>query len=549
MRLPKIRTVAFLIKIARENYFLTPQLDRLRAHFAKAGSAHRLSGAPTVLIQCVEDYFYFALFGKIAAGLRACGSIRVDQYCPRSLRQNSSLSLRQFFWNSIGQNWLSDWKWRRLYGAFTDRAVYRATGWVFPWTALRLWWTAWRLWRGLRNVDELAQLRVMDIWIGDLVIDSYIRFKPAPTPAVNDPYLLIVIRQALKDIYKADQYFRRNRPAMLLTSYTTYIQHGVAARVAVRRGIPVRAFSNLQDFATEITCNDVWHTRDGKAYKKDFFMLPDQAGKIASAEKQLNNRMAGRIDAATSYMKASAYGRTDGAEFDVKGMPVIFLHDFYDSVHVYRWITFHDFWTWVCFTIDTLQAAEIPFAIKPHPNQVTGSSDIIDRLLAKYPNLILVPSGVANDQLAKGGMACAITVYGTVASEMAFMGIPTVSCGDNPHISFDFCRTARTSEEYAKLLLDCRSLPAVPIEMHRESCIFYYMHNLHLAPEEEQLKDKMTELRRRIFFVESTPSPQEIIDAASEFASGPALQAFCASLYGLIRDRAGQAGEDTVNRA
>src|SRR6202007_2461007 len=122
----------------------------------------------------------------------------------------------------------------------------------------------------------------------------------------------------------------------LLTSYTTYIQHGVAARVAVRHGTSVRAFSNFQDFVTEITRDDVWHTRDGKNYKRDFSALPDTASKLSAAEEQLNHRMVGKIDAATSYMKASAYGSAGEVEFDVRGMPVIFLHDFYDSVHVYR---------------------------------------------------------------------------------------------------------------------------------------------------------------------------------------------------------------------
>ena len=188
----------------------------------------------------------------------------------------------------------------------------------------------------------------------------------------------------MNDIAKAVRYFRRNRPALFLTSYTTYIQHGIPARVAVQQGIRVRAFSNLQDFVTEITRDNIWSTRDGKNYKKDFSVLPDKSGRLAAAERQWNDRISGKIDSATSYMKTSAYGRTDEAEFSVRGMPVIFLHDFYDSVHVYRWICFHDFWSWACFTIDTLRAAEIPFAVKPHPNQIADSSNVLNRLLEKY---------------------------------------------------------------------------------------------------------------------------------------------------------------------
>jgi hypothetical protein len=546
MRWPTIRTLAFLITVMRDHYRLTPALVQLRSQFAVSRTRDRDRRAPTILIQCVEDYFYFALFGKITAGLRACGPLRVDQYSSRSLRAGSSLSLRRLFWNYVQINSFSDRKWRWLYGGFTDRTAYHPTGWLAPWVSIYLWWAAWRLWRGINTVDNLIELKAQKIWIGDLVVDSYIRFKPAPMPDLNDPYLLVVIRQALKDVANSLRYFRRQRPSLLLTSYTTYIQHGIAARVAVHENIPVRAFSNLQDFSTEITRHDLWHTRDGRNYKVDFSALPDKCSKLAVAEEQLNQRMAGKIDAATSYMKNSAYGGTAQADFDVRGMPVIFLHDFYDSVHIYRWISFHDFWSWVCFTVDTLRSAKIPFALKPHPNQLISSSDVMDLLLAKYPDLNMVPAGVTNDQLIRGGMACAVTVYGTVASEMAFMGVPTISCGDNPHVSFDFCHTARTRGEYAQLLLNYRSLPTTPAQMRQESCAFYYMHNLHLTPEEQSLKDKMLELRRRLFFVNAPPSPREIIEAATEFASGPALHAYCKSIYGLIRD---QASRDSAGRA
>jgi hypothetical protein len=538
MSLPKLRTVAFFVAAMRDNYFLTSAQSHLRSHFAKTAPRHQRVDAPVVLIQDVEDDFYFALFGKIVAGLRAAGPLRVDGYSLRALRLASASSLRQFFWNMVSQNWLSDWKWRRLYGAFADRIAYSTAGWLPPWTALRLWRDAWSVWRSLKSVDALVQLSIDGISVGDLIIDSYLRFKPAPALDLTDPYLLVIIRQTMKNIGKAARYCDRNKPALYLTSYTTYIQHGVPARVAAQRGIPIRAFSNLQEPTTAITRDNLWHTRDSRNYRNDFSALPDQAERIAAAEAQLNDRVAGKIDPATGYMKTSAYGSTAMVECDVLGKPVIFLHDFYDSVHIYRWICFHDFWTWACFTIDTLQAAGIAFAVKPHPNQVTGSSAVIEQLLKKYPDLTMIPTNVTNDQLVRGGMACAVTVYGTVASEMAFMGVPSISCGENPHISFDFCHTARTPVEYAELLRNYDNLPGTPADRRQESCIFYYMHNMHIDSHQRLLKDKMAELRHQLLFVAARPQSQQIIEAADAFASGQVFQNFCSSLYDVMREQA-----------
>ena len=138
-------------------------------------------------------------------------------------------------------------------------------------------------------------------------------------------------------------------------------------------------------------------------------------------------------------------------------------------------------------------------------------------------------------------MACAVTVYGTVASEMAFMGIPTISCGDNPHVCFDFCHTAQTQQEYAQLLINYRNLPGTPSEMRTESCIFHYMHNMHLDQEQQVLKDKIQELRRRLFFIDSAPSPQEVIEAANDFAAGAVFRGYCASLYNAMCEQQGDA--------
>jgi hypothetical protein len=535
MRLPKLRTIPYLFALMRDSYLLTPLQRGLRDHIARGQSRQRAENEPVVAVQCVEDYFYIGLFSRIIAGLRTCGPLRVDQYSQRSLHKGSSLSLRNCFWNAMGQNLLSDWKWRRLCGAFADRTAYCAAGWIAPWTALWLWATAIRTWRSLKDADGLVGLTVRGVAVGDLIFDSYLRFKPAVTLDLDDPYLLVVIRQALKDVEQAFHYFSREKPDLLLTSYATYIQHGIAARVAAYLGVRVQAFSNLQDWTTQITTASPWHTRNGAQYKSLFSTLPAQAEKMEAARQQMEARLSGAIDKATSYMKAAAYGRNSAAVDDLSGMPVIFLHDFTDSVHIYRWILFHDFWDWICFTIDTLRAAGIPFAVKPHPNQMSDSLGALESLRLKYPDLNILPVDVSNKQLVEAGMSCAVTVYGTVASEMAFMGIPTISSGDNPHISFDFCHTVNSRAQYAAALANCQHLTRSPAEMRRESCAFYYMHNLHLDHDQEILRNQILELRRKLFYVDVAPPLPEMLNVIDRFGTSPAFDAFCAGLYRTLR--------------
>jgi hypothetical protein len=150
----------------------------------------------------------------------------------------------------------------------------------------------------------------------------------------------------------------------------------------------------------------------------------------------------------------------------------------------------HDFWEWACTTIETLGAAGLPFFIKAHPNQAAESSAEVAALKRKYPNLQFISVDITNRQLVDAGMACAITLYGSVAPEMAFMGIPSISAGDNPHASFDAFHLARDRQHYCELLRNFPTQTFDAEELKRQACAFYFMHNMNLSPEQAELRDR-----------------------------------------------------------
>jgi hypothetical protein len=119
------------------------------------------------------------------------------------------------------------------------------------------------------------------------------------------------------------------------------------------------------------------------------------------------------------------------------------------------------------------------------------------RLRVNTPGLKFLPGKASNMELAEAGIACGITVYGTVAHELAYMGVPTIACARHPHHSFDFCRTARTLDEYKELLQAYKVMPVSKEEMQRQALAFYYIHNnLHLHRDERELQQAYATLWR-----------------------------------------------------
>ena len=247
------------------------------------------------------------------------------------------------------------------------------------------------------------------------------------------------------------------------------------------------------------------------------------------AAAQLEFRLSGGIDPAMGYMRATAYGKaTEAAPAAVRGATVVFLHDFYDSPHVYHDLVFDDFWQWVTFTISALRDAGLPFFLKPHPNQIALSSDALRELRAAHPDLRFLPPGLTNTQLVEAGMACGVTMYGSVAHELAYYGVPTIACARHPHHAFDFCRTARTRDAYRELLRTPLAMPVPHDEMRRQALAFFYMHNLHGSADALELRSLFNAWWKACEGQDFTEA--ELLERFQALRCSPAFRRFCAHL-------------------
>ncbi|MBA2587460.1 MAG: hypothetical protein H0U98_02440 [Alphaproteobacteria bacterium] len=522
-----------LLHTIRLYYFNSPdEKDLIQAYARRQPASRTPADAPAIAVQCSADILYFGVFGEIVTALREHFPLHADQYVFRSLRVGESHFPIGFLWTALVENGWSDRRWQRLYAAYCDRVAVRSAAWLSPLAELRIWRQASRLWRQARDKNDFASLTVDGILIGDLIIDAYVRFKPSPEFDLRDRYVLRILRQALRDIKKARAYFGMRRPKLFLTSYTSYIQHGIPARVAVALGIQTVSFGSYQQMCKPLSQEDQTHLAEHWHYHERFKALPvtEQRARRASADERLNSRMRGEIDNAIGYMRTSAYAAHSTEIPDVKGTVIIYLPDFYDSIHVYRWTAFHDYWEWACFTIDTLSSAGIPFLIKAHPNASPDSKLVYDRLCARYPALPFVPPGVTTAQLAEAGIAAGVSPRGTVLSELAFLGVPVIAAGDHPHAEFDLVLPPRTVADYRSRLLNATQLPRDPQRMRDQACEFYAMHNLLPDPDEVALRDKWLAVRATTM-TEDTVSQYtvaKVIASLADLGEAPAFRKYIA---------------------
>ncbi len=432
---------------------------------------------------------YFGLTAAILTDLERQASVGAELIVTRSISAGMGFGLISEFRRNTLPNWLLMRQWAKSFASLAQSVAYRASSWSHPLedlVALVLSFRVWRRWLALgRNPDvDLAREVVGGIVCGDLVIDSFLRFRPKAAFDAKDPFVWRILWQVLRDARRANRYFARRAVGTYLTTYATYVDHGVTARVALQYGVSVYVLSDFFNFLARLTPDRPYQTPDCRGYRASFYALPSelQSQCLSRSEELLTLRLSGGLDPAMAYMRSSAYagdpaGRQAGAADSLRGAVVVFLHDFYDSPHIWPGLVFTDFWDWICTTIETLTAADVPFFIKPHPNQISLSDAVISELRAKYPHVRWLDRSTNNLALAQAPISCGVTVYGTIANELAFLGIPTIGAAANPHEAFGFCRTATSRAEYTSLLQDHSSMPLAPDEMRTQALQFYAMHN------------------------------------------------------------------------
>lgn len=489
-----------LIINLRDIFAVFPNSTIVRPHFFKFKKRYVNNiNKPKfkIISELNYDTFFFLMFGCIFHKISEYSRVKIDIIVTESISGSVGFNLKSFFQRNPFILLLKSNRWRRSYGKdLPTKITFRSSTWMLLFFDLKLIFTAYKLWNTFKSKSKQNYLlKYKNIEIGDLIIETYLRFRSSPKFNVRDIFVYKIIWQSVIDIERLSKFFITNKPDLYITSYTSYTKHGIPTRVALKYNIKTISFGNFQTIGKILTKKDNLQTHNCKFFKKNFDQLPNKNLLLNKAQKHLKSRLMGNKDNQTYYMKKSAYHEKFLNTNLKKSSVIIYLHDFFDAPHISRNFIFPDFWEWLMFTIKALNKYKINFYIKKHPNQVQLNESTIKKLRKIIPDTNWLPDKITTRELIKKKIIlCGITVRGTISHELAYFGIPSICCAENPHISFDFCKTARSKREYKEFIKNYRQSSIGPIKMKRQSLAFYYMYNLYGSNEEVSFKKKLLDL-------------------------------------------------------
>lgn len=313
--------------------------------------------------------------------------------------------------------------------------------------------------QNLNTIEDIFNISIIEIKIGELIYDTYLRFFNLPTiEDIRDKRLISIIEIAINIALNFENVILKKNIKCLFNTYTSYIGHGITTRLCLKHNIPVYVFGMYTEIIQKVEKDNPYHC------SKHWNFSPNkeiESENIIKAEKLLKGRFSGEIDSAVFYMNQTSFQETTlnknlSTSFkEKKRNVVLYSHDFYDSPHVNRSLLFNDLYQFLNETLkEMVFDTQTQYWIKIHPNGIGDCKERTIDLVNSFDcsHFKILDDSVSNLNIIELKPDLIVTARGTVAMEMAFFEIPVVALYDNPYVNFNFAHTCYDLESFYSII-------------------------------------------------------------------------------------------------
>ena len=457
----------FFSIINRYNLFLTSNerfFIRNNNFFLKKKKLINNNYKRNIFIQTPNNYYFLLLFKILINEKNLLNKFNIYGLWPQSFYSNQntntiSFKLKEIISSSFAN--LLFYKWQSLYKSIGVKKLIKNNDCYNNSKKKKILLKTQNIINKIKKKDDILKIRINNIFCGDLIYDTYIRYRSKPTVNINDTFLSHIIYKffinlnILKNIqkkYKISEYY---------SSYSSYISHGLPIRFFINKKINTYSCGSMFSYFKKLNNKRFLHSEHALNFKKIFYSLKNKRNLINLAKKEMKNKFLGTVVSSNQYLKVNTYNTNNKIKFNKKLnnlFGVVFLHDFFDAPHDQDKLIFNDFFDWTIYTIDLIRKNNLKIAIKPHPNSIAKSINIENELIKKYPEIIWIDRKISNLQIFKlDNFKFGISANGSVLYELPYFNKIGISAGTNPTSAFSFNKNPKSVKEYKKFIFQCHN--------------------------------------------------------------------------------------------
>jgi len=335
----------------------------------------------------------------------------------------------------------------------------------------------------LKNKNDVSNIKLEGIKVGDLIYDHYLRFFGEVTFDIKD----ISTNKRILNIFEGSNdnlnnfYDKYKKRIDYYIPQTAVYLNGLAVRYFINKKIKTIGGMSDDSYVKKFSKKDCLESRKCENVRVNFEKLNNKRERIKLSERRLKEKFRGKINPELNYIKKSPYNKKNLFKIDKKIDVIIFLPDFSDAPHIYGKGVFNDFSEWIQETVEFLKSNNLSIAIKEHPNNWIYSSKVFkNKLKNKYKALTWLSKDISNLAIFNKKPIFGISPHGTVLHELAYHNIIPVASGPNPYMSYNFVFTPKSKKEYFVLITKAIQNKLNFKKNHKEKIAeCYYMAFLH----------------------------------------------------------------------
>ncbi len=333
--------------------------------------------------------------------------------------------------------------------------------------------------KGIKSKQDLLNLKIDEIYVGDLFYDSYLMDYKKPTIDINSEEFKKFIHYSIENFFKWKEFFKIKKIQSVVVSHTVYTL-AIPLRIAISKSIP--AFQCSAEHIYKLSKKNIYAYRQFLDYKNFYKKIDDRVklklmklAKYKLSQKFSGHNISHEFGSSRSPYENKYYKRILKKNNKIKVL--IAPHCFFDNPHPYGKNLFVDMYEWLEFLGKISKKTNYDWYIKLHPDYLDGTKEVIDSFLDKYKNIKFIENNYSHNQLLKEGIDVALTCFGSIAHEYPLFNRLVINCSlNNPHINYNFSLHPKNKLEYQKILLNLKKINK-PINK-REVYEFYSMFTI-----------------------------------------------------------------------
>jgi hypothetical protein len=332
------------------------------------------------------------------------------------------------------------------------------------------------------TLEHLVNAQLNGVTVGDLIHDHFLRIFKAHTISLDDP--------RLKELIEKFTYFFQSFNKLLdiynvrgvLVSHCVY-SYGIPVRIALDQNVAVyqvtgeSAYLMTKDYPMAYT--------DFFEYKKKFneLSIVRKSKGLELAQERLQIRFNGAVGIDMPCTTNTAFHTNFDGSARLLGNSnkpkiLVALHDFFDAANPFGNNLFSSTYEWLCGLREFSKLVDYEWYLKVNPSSTDANYEVLQSIVENSNGFRLLPVKASHHQIITEGVNCALTIYGTIASEYPFAGVPVINASrNNPHVEYNFSLSPKSRDEYWQTLLNIENLNMrIPKE---EILEYYFMHHIY----------------------------------------------------------------------